>query len=62
MKIIFMARLDLMTYEHYLQQPMSMLKRLLFEKFYKNPELVEMTKDLYLILYMCRKQNTPNEM
>ena len=59
MSITFMTQLDPMTYEHHPQQPMSMLERLLNKKFYKNPELVEMTKDLYLTLYMCRKQITP---
>ena len=56
--ITFMTHLDLMTYEHYLQQPMSMLEKLRNKKLYKNPELVEMTKNLYLTLYMCRKQIT----
>ena len=48
--IIFMRSLDLMTYEHYLQQPMFILERLLNKKLYKNPELVEMTEDFYLTL------------
>ena len=48
--IAFMRRLYIMTYEHYLQQPVSMLRRLFNKKVYKNPELVEMTKDLYLTL------------
>ena len=61
MNIIFMTRLDLMTYEHYLQQPMSMLERLLNKILDKNPEVVEMTEDIYLILYMCQKQITPDE-
>ena len=59
LNITFLTRLDLMTYEHYLQRPMSMLERLLNKKFYKNPKLLEMTKDLYLTLYICRKTNYP---
>ena len=61
MNVTFMTRLDLITYEHYLQQPMSMLERLFNKKLNKNPELVEMTKDFYLTFYMCQKQITPNE-
>ena len=56
MNITFMTRLDLMTYEHYLQQPRYMLEKLLNKKLHKNPELVEMTKDLYRTIYLCRKQ------
>ena len=51
-----------MTYELYLQKPMSMLERILNKKLHKNPELVEMTKELYLNFYRCRKkQITPEE-
>ena len=38
-----------------------MLERLLNKKLYENPELEEMRKDLYLTLYMCRKQINPDE-
>ena len=61
MNITFETRLDLMTYEHYLQQPMYMLEGPLNKKLFKNAELVEMTKDLYPTLYMCRKQSTPDK-
>ena len=50
MKFTSMTRLNLMLYEHSLQQPMSMLERLPDGKLYKNPDHVEMTKDLYLTL------------
>ena len=59
--ITFMTRLDLMTYERYLQKLMSLLERLLNKKLHKNPELVEMTKGLYLTLYRYRKLITPDE-
>ena len=38
MNILFMSFFDTMTYEHYLQQPKSMLEGLLLKKVANNPE------------------------
>ena len=50
-----------MTYEHYNNQPMQIVERLLNKKLYKNPELVEMLNDVHLTLHMGYKQITLDE-
>ena len=61
MNITFITRPDLMTYEHYINQPMRMVERVLNKKLSKNPELVRMLKDMHLTLHMGRKQSTLDE-
>ena len=61
LKVIFLTSLDLMTHEHYINQPMKMVARVLNKEIYKNPELVEMLKDVHLTLHMGRNQITLDE-
>ena len=61
MNITFITSLDLMTYEQYINQPMQMVEIVLNKKFYENPELVKMLKDVHLTLHMGRKQFTLDE-
>ena len=59
--ITFITSLDLMTYEHYFNQPIQMVERVLNKSFFKNLELVKMLKDVHLTLHMGRKQNSLDE-
>ena len=61
MNITFITILHLMTNDHYINQPMQMVERVLNKKLYKNPELVKMLKDVNLTLLMGRKQITLDE-
>ena len=61
MNITFLTLLHRKTYEHYFNQPMQMVERILNTKLYKNPELVEKIKDAHLTLHMGRKQITLDE-
>ena len=58
MNITFTTSLDLMTYEHYIIQPMQMVEKVLKKKLYKNPELVKMLIDVHLVLHMGHEQIT----
>ena len=61
MNIIFVTFLDLITYDHYINQSMQMVERVPNKKLYKKPQLVEMLKDVHFILLMGRKQTTLDE-
>ena len=50
--ITFKTRLDLMTYKHYIEQPMPMVERLIIRKLYKNYELINTLDDTDLTLHM----------
>ena len=61
MNITYIRNLYLMTYEHYINQPMQKVERVLNKKLYKNPEHVKMLKDAHLSLHMERAQITLDE-
>ena len=56
-----MTSIDLRTFEHYINQPLQMVERVLNKQLYKNPELVKLLNDVHLTLYMGRKQITLDE-
>ena len=58
MNVTFLSSVDLMTYQHYINQPMQMVEGVLNKKIYKNPELVKMLNDMHLTLHMGRKHLT----
>ena len=41
MNITFLTNLSIMTYEHYLKQPMPMIERVVNKKIARNPELIK---------------------
>ena len=51
-KITFKTSLDIMTYKHYIEQPMPMVERLVNRKLYKDYELLKTLVDIYLTLHM----------
>ena len=61
MNITSITRLDLMTYEHYIIQPMQMVERVLNQKLIGNPELVKLLYNVHFTLHMGRKQITLEE-
>ena len=56
MNITITTSLVLMTYDHYIIQPMQMVEKVVNKKLYKNPELVRMLNDVHATLHMRRKQ------
>ena len=56
MNITFITSLDLMTYEHYINQVMQMVERVRNKNFHRNLQLVKMLKEVHLTLHMGRKQ------
>ena len=52
MNITFITRLDLMTYKHYIEQPMSMVERLINRNLYKNYDFIKTLDDIDLTLHM----------
>ena len=58
----FKTRLDLVTYKHYIEQPMPMVERLINRKFFKIYELIKTLDDIDLSLHMAadetRKRDT----
>ena len=53
MKIVFTSDRDFMTYQHYLEQPKSMLERKIFKKVYNNPKI----NGQYSWLPLCLTKN-----
>ena len=47
-----------MTYEHYINQPMQTIEKVLNKKLHKNPELVKLFKNVHVTFHMGRKQIT----
>ena len=52
MIITFITRLHHMTYEHYIEQTMPMVERLIIRKLYKSYDLIKTLDDIDLTLHM----------
>ena len=52
MNFTFKTRLDQMTYEHYIEQPLPMVERLIIKNLYINYELIKSLEEINLTLHM----------